>query len=224
HGVTKDDISRWINPLQIHLLTTATFDEHDSFVGQGGNFLVSEKEVRLTGFARHDALQNLPQTRRSIVIMPTWRKFLVGPTIGDGAQRERSEALLSSEYFRRWKSVLTSPKLAELARKHGLEIVFCPHPNMAIYSAEFANGADIKVVNPLEVTSLQQLFASAAMMVTDYSSVAFDVAYLNKPIAYYQFDEEQVFGGEHAYHRGYFDYRRHGFGPVATEEQQLLDS
>ena len=49
-------------------------------------------------------------------------------------------------------------------------------------------------------------------MLTDYSSVAFDFAYLRKPIVYAHFDKEAFFSGEHSYTAGYFDYERDGFG------------
>ena len=51
------------------------------------------------------------------------------------------------------------------------------------------------------------------MLVTDYSSVAFDFAYLRKPILYTQFDRDEFFSGKHL-RRGYFDYERDGFGEI----------
>jgi CDP-glycerol glycerophosphotransferase (TagB/SpsB family) len=56
------------------------------------------------------------------------------------------------------------------------------------------------------------------LLVTDYSSVAFDVAALDRPVVYYQFDRDEVLGGAHLGRKGYFDYERDGFGPVADEE------
>jgi hypothetical protein len=35
-------------------------------------------------------------------------------------------------------------------------------------------------------------------------------------VVYFQFDEYRVLGGGHVGRRGYFDYRRDGFGPVTT--------
>ena len=49
----------------------------------------------------------------------------------------------------------------------------------------------------------------------------FDFAYMRKPVLYYQFDEEE-FRANH-YAKGYFDYRRDGFGEVVTEEEKALD-
>ena len=58
-------------------------------------------------------------------------------------------------------------------------------------------------------------------MVTDYSSVAFDFAYLQKPVIYYQFDRDAFFN-HHTYKKGYFDYEKDGFGEIAENEDTLV--
>ena len=61
-------------------------------------------------------------------------------------------------------------------------------------------------------------------MLTDYSSVAFDFAYLRKPIVYAQFDKEAFFSGEHSYTAGYFDYERDGFGECEYDLDSTIDT
>ena len=46
-------------------------------------------------------------------------------------------------------------------------------------------------------------------------SVAFDFAYLRKPVLYFQFDQPDFFGEQ--YGHGYYDYGKDGFGEVETE-------
>ncbi|EJA8820652.1 CDP-glycerol glycerophosphotransferase family protein, partial [Campylobacter coli] len=67
----------------------------------------------------------------------------------------------------------------------------------------------------------QKLFCNSSLMITDYSSVAFEMAYLNKPVIYYQFDHEEFFSS-HTLQKGYFDYEKDGFGPVVEDEESLL--
>jgi CDP-glycerol glycerophosphotransferase len=69
---------------------------------------------------------------------------------------------------------------------------------------------------------VQQLLLDCALLITDYSSVFFDVAYLEKPELYYQFDETEF--RQYHYKQGYFDYCRDGFGPVCTTEEALLQA
>ena len=63
---------------------------------------------------------------------------------------------------------------------------------------------------------LQDLLRRAAFLVTDYSSVAMDFAYMQKPLLYYQFDLDEFRANQ--YKAGYFDFVRDGFGPVCTTE------
>lgn len=44
---------------------------------------------------------------------------------------------------------------------------------------------------------------------------------MNKPIIYYQFDEDK-YRALH-YQKGFFDYKKDGFGPVIREEKDLVE-
>ena len=51
---------------------------------------------------------------------------------------------------------------------------------------------------------IQDVLKRAALMITDYSSVFFDFAYMRKPVIFYQFDEKEF--REKQYGEGYLDY------------------
>lgn len=223
HGVTKDDLSRWLNTKPIALFVTATAPEFRSIAGNDSGYCFSEKEVKLTGFPRHDALLASAAHPRTILIMPTWREFLTGGTLGAGMARSKMKGFEETMYARSWGAVLHSGRLHDIARRFDKEIVFCPHPNMAMYIDEFDVPDFVTVRDPRVPPSLQLSFAEAAALVTDYSSVAFEVAYLDRPIVYYQFDAEEFFVGDHVYQKGYFDYASDGFGPIVEDLRELLD-
>jgi CDP-glycerol glycerophosphotransferase (TagB/SpsB family) len=71
---------------------------------------------------------------------------------------------------------------------------------------------------------VQGLYARTALLVTDYSSVAFNAAYVDAPVVYFQFDREVVLAGQHIGRAGYFDYERDGFGPVVTTAERAIDA
>ena len=73
------------------------------------------------------------------------------------------------------------------------------------------NNTDAVLLNDL---SFSELFSYSSMIVTDYSSVIYDLLYLGKPIIYSQYDKEDFFSGDHAYDKGYLDYERDGYGEV----------
>ena len=71
---------------------------------------------------------------------------------------------------------------------------------------------------------VQDYFARAAVLVTDYSSMAFNTAYMNRPVVYFQFDAARVMAGGHVGRAGYFEYERDGFGPVVAEAPDAVSA
>ncbi|EAW0606867.1 glycosyltransferase [Campylobacter lari] len=220
HGVTQNDVSRWLNNRKINLFFVSTQMEFDSITKNYTHYKFGQKEVVLTGFARHDKLlQNKNINTKQILIMPTWRQYLNGLMIGNSGVRELKENFKQSEYFQKWNSLLNSVSLKKLCELYSYTIVFNPHPNIMPYLKEFNIPSHIKIANQDE--SLQVLFCNSSLMITDYSSVAFEMAYLEKPVIYYQFDKEEFFTS-HTLQKGYFDYKKDGFGPVVKNQENLL--
>ncbi|EMW1594644.1 CDP-glycerol glycerophosphotransferase family protein [Campylobacter coli] len=219
HGVIKDDLSKWLNSKKIDLFITSTKAEYDSIANDYNHYKFGKKEAVLTGLARHDVLlKNNKTNTKQILVMPTWRVNIVGTAINSGA-RGLKDDFKESEYFRKWNLLLDSNTLQKLCEKYDYTIVFNPHPNIIPYLKDFNIPSYVKIANHNE--SLQELFCNSSLMITDYSSVAFEMVYLNKPVIYYQFDHEEFFSS-HIYQKGYFDYEKDGFGPVVEDEESLL--
>jgi CDP-glycerol glycerophosphotransferase len=165
-------------------------------------------EVAVTGLSRFDALLagDVP-VRRQLLIMPTWRDWFID-----------TEIYLSSDYHRLWSALLHHPRLRALADEHGLEIVFCLHPNVQTYIGQFA-GVPARVISQGEV-DVQHLLKESAMLVTDYSSVGFDFSFLHKPVVYFQFDRARFLGprGSH------LDLDEELPGRVVYTVNQVLDA
>src|SRR5699024_9960036 len=115
-----------------------------------------------------------------------------------------------------------SSRLRELCEREGLEIVLMPHPNLEPYLPGLDLPPHVHVVTYAQA-DVQEMIAGAALMITDYSSVAFDAAIARRPLAYFQFDREEFLGGGHIGRPGYFDYRSHGYGPVAATADEIID-
>ncbi|EHL8434127.1 CDP-glycerol glycerophosphotransferase family protein, partial [Campylobacter coli] len=219
HGVIPNDLSKWLNSKKIDLFVTSTKAEYKSIANDYNRYKFGKKEVVLTGLARHDALlKNNQCNARQIIIMPTWRANIVGVALGSSKRGLQSD-FTQSEYFQKWNLLLNSNILQKLCEKYDYTIVFNPHPNIIPYLKDFNIPSYVKIANHNE--SLQELFCNSSLMITDYSSVAFEMAYLNKPVIYYQFDHEEFFNS-HTLQKGYFDYKKDGFGPVVEDEESLL--
>lgn len=228
HGVTHNNISRWLNSKKIAGMVTSTVDEFAAIAGDQSPYKLSAKEVALTGMPRHDTLAKkasaqAPESRSTITIMPTWRQFLVGSAVGRGNRRHLASDFYESDFLTRWLGVLESTELQQLAKENDCRIVFMPHPNLEAYLPELSLPAHVEVVTYSDV-NVQDVIAQSAVVVTDYSSIAFDAAIVRRPVVYYQFDRERVFGGGHLTKPGYFSYERDGFGPVAFDHDEVLEA
>ena len=221
HGITKDDLSGWLNTKKIACFVTATNPEYHSIVDNTTAYKFGKKEVKLTGFPRYDRLLiNNNTESKQILIMPTWRSSIVGTYIS-GTERTRNPDFMKTNYAKHWHGFMNHAILKEL-NDQGYQIVFAPHPSIQEYMDEFTVPNFIKIYSYSE-GNIQSVFQNTSILITDYSSVAFDVAYLNKAILYYQFDYDEVFSsGNHTYQKGYFDYNRDGFGAVAYNETEIL--
>ncbi|WP_433953873.1 bifunctional glycosyltransferase/CDP-glycerol:glycerophosphate glycerophosphotransferase [Curtobacterium flaccumfaciens] len=218
HGVTNYDISRWVNSKPAELFVTVTPQEKASIAGDGP-YTFTEREVVLTGFPRHDELLRKrratpPADRDLILIMPTWRKKLAGQQVPGSNERAKNPRFASSQYALEFDALIGSERLRDVAARTGKRIVFMPHPNMRPYLTDFTVPDWVEVWD-FAAVNVQDVLARAASMVTDYSSLGFEAAFIDVPLVYFQFDAASFFDGSHVGRRGYFDYDRDGFGPVA---------
>ncbi|MET0838728.1 MAG: CDP-glycerol glycerophosphotransferase family protein [Marmoricola sp.] len=221
HGVIKDDLSAWLNRKPIETFVTSTQGEYASIAGDSP-YLFSSREVKFTGMPRFDRLHEVgqrfgPDRRDLLLVAPTWRNELM-PMPEAGTQRRTLDAaaIAASEFMQCWRAFLESDELRSAAERHGTRIAFLPHPNLQPVLHDLGLPGHIDLLS-YDGVDVQEYFARARVFVTDFSSVAFNEAYLERPVVYFQFDEDKVLGGAHVGRAGYFDYRRDGFGPVTVE-------
>ncbi|HEY4400358.1 MAG TPA: CDP-glycerol glycerophosphotransferase family protein [Lactobacillaceae bacterium] len=173
-----------------------------------------EDEVAVTGFARWDYLHEMlsqPEFKQdgSIFLMPTWRNWL--------EEVEDSE-FLASEYFTRYSSLLKNAKLHEALETFDMTLNVYIHPKFAEYASLFtSNNPRIKIILFGE-QPINQLIARSSILITDYSSVAWEELYQGKPAIFYQFDQDQYLEEQGSY----MDLNTELFGPVVKDEPQLV--
>lgn len=211
HGVSHNDQSAWLHKLRkdIRILDATCRPEYEGILEGGYGY--TEREVRLTGLPRFDNLRD--ERQKIISILPTWRENLQGRLLPRTSEREYVAHFKESDYFKFFDALIHDERLLDAMREHGYRGLFYLHPALEAQYVDFESSDLIEVGGG--IADYQQIFAESAMMVTDYSSVAFDFAYLKKPVIYAQFDEE-TFYTSHSWEKGYFTYREDGFGPVTT--------
>jgi hypothetical protein len=223
HGVSKDDMSIWLDTKPIDRLITSTPAEHASIVDDGNPYRYTTMEARLTGLPRHDELlrRSRTVTPRAVTFMPTWRRWL-GDVLREAPTSAAARTLASTAYAEGWRTLLRCDRLHQLALHHGRPLLLVPHPLLLPHLSALDLPPHVHVVTPDEA-GYQDVFCRSAVLVTDYSSAAFDLALLRRPTVYYQFDRQQLDSGGHIYRRGYFDYERDGFGPVEAHPAEVVE-
>lgn len=225
HGVTKERLHRWWNVKHVDHLVTSTTAEHRSLVSDPGPYKLSDREVTLTGMPRHDRLFRLTESAKAnpsgitrVVLMPTWRNYLMGAA--KGAEREQREGFYQSSFVVEWSAFLNSHYLAELATNPDVDIVLLPHPGIDSHWSDLQLPTGMRRMSYIG-DDVQELLAGADLVVTDYSSQAFEGAFCGAPTVYFQFDREEFFSAGHIGSPGYFDYFQDGFGPVCENRESL---
>ena len=210
HGITKDKFS--VNEFlygscNIDYFVTSAKREYQ-FIKETYGY--PPHAIGCIGMARFDYLHTPHIVENKILVMPTWRKWLDrGQTSKSTKDKQR---FLEGDYFSAYAKILSDQEILQYLRKHNYKLVFYVHYKMQPYVDTFRSFEnDVIVIADKANYDVQELLMSSKMMITDYSSVFFDFAYMNKPLLYYQFDKEQ-FRASH-YSEGYFSYEDDGFGP-----------
>lgn len=213
HGVIKDLMPEFFREHAKLDLFLCGAERECQFVRE--QFHYSPEAVQCTGLARFDRWCS-GSPKRQLLIMPTWRMWL------RHAPGDPQELLWKSDFRKAWNALLNSPRLEALLCRYDMTACFYPHPQMQPYGNLFqTTQAHVRIADSSQ-EDIQKLLRDSMLLITDFSSVFFDFAYMRKSILYYQFDEEAYRAGHYA--AGYFDYRLDGFGAVVTEEDTLLDA
>ncbi len=218
HGVTKDDQSKWLNRWSKGFDTVVTSSTAEQNSIQHESYGYQKEQVVLTGMPRFDRLEDAAE--KLVVFAPTWRKGLTGKLDTATGRVGSSTLFARSEYCAFWQQVILHPRLNAAMREGGYRGIFALHPSHAAEASTFKPSSDIAISEYPH--DYREFFRSGSVLVTDYSSVAFDFAYLRKPVVYVQGDREEFFAA-HLYSEGYFSYDRDGFGPVVESVESLVD-
>ena len=207
HGIIKDDISSWLNKYTMNLafFLTSAEPEYESILSNAYNY--NKNIVKLLGLPRYDSLEN-NENKRQIIIMPSWRRIL---------KDKPNDYILNTDFFKIFNSLINNEKLIEFAKENNYEIIFKPHPNVYNFIDLFETNEYVTIAD--KNIKYQTLFNNGSLLITDYSSVAFDFAYLKKPVIYYQYSQDYHFNLKNSY----FDYDTMGFGEVIKTEEELID-
>lgn len=211
HGVTAmkrvDNLFGAHGSSPMTYFTTTSVNEQDIVTRYFGYKLGN---APIAGFARWDALvDRADRSCPKILVMPTWRAWLDDST---------EETFLSSDYFTIYSSLLQSPRLAEFLEKYNAKLVFYIHPKLSAHLSLFTSNNERVELIEQGTQKLNQIMMESSMIITDYSSVAWDMLYMDKPAVYYQFDQERYLITTGSY----IDFNTELPGDVCFTEDELF--
>lgn len=179
--------------------------EKDIFVK---NMNFREDQVMITGLSRFDYLKSEDTEEKEILMMPTWREWLL----------KSDEDFLESSFYKAYNYLLNNKELDKILVENNVKINFVLHVEMLKYAQYFKTSSkNIKISHPEDV-DIQKLIRTTKMLITDYSSIAFDFAYQKKPVIFYQFDLDDYLS-----HRGsYVDMFNDLPGYSTRSEQEFI--
>jgi len=181
------------------------------------NYGFGVKELICTGMARYDLLFPERPPQRRILLSPSWRQNLIGK-FAQNKREPLNEAFLASRYFTETQAFLNSPRLAVFLEEHNLTLDFQSHPIFRCYDGLFL------IENPrVHLGGAPDLNPYLAM-ITDYSSIALDFVYLERPLLYFVPDYEDFLAGRtHSYKELHIPLEE-AFAPLARTRDELLDA
>lgn len=221
HGVTKDYEEKMDYKYSdnVSLVCCASNREKQFFV-EDLNY--PKSVAQNIGFCRFDGLIDLSnQENESILIMPTFRKWL-SPNDYDHPTNEEINRFMDSTFFTFYNNILNSNELIRVLEEKNIDLIFYLHYAFQPYASLFnSKSAKVKICKKDDY-DVQMLMKITKIMITDFSSVAFDYAYMRKPVIYAQFDNDEY--RKNHYGKGYFSYENDGFGPIINNHKQLVSS
>lgn len=174
------------------------------------HFGYSAENVPILGFARWDVLKNKEQAdKKNILFMPTWRPWL---------EEQSDQVFEESEYCRRYRSLLENRQLQDMLSAGHVKIIFHIHPKLKEFLKAFqTENSNVELIEQ-GTRPLNELIMECSMLLTDYSSVSWDVYYLGKPVVFYQFDYDLYMQANGSY----LDMKKELFGDRYITEEEVI--
>ena len=212
HGITKDESKMlYYNRTKFRLFICGAKREYEYI---SSNYGYPKQNAVYTGFARFDNLKvseinsNICN-KKLILIAPTWRKWL---------QKQSEFNIFMKNYY----NLVSDKTLINCLEKNNIELKIVLHKNMKKFKINnnIENLSKNITINHNEEVDIQNLLNKTDLLITDYSSIFFDIAYRKKPIIYYQFDTKKY--RKNQLQEAYFSYKENGFGEVFGDYNMVI--
>ncbi len=154
---------------------------------------IDSSRVVVTGFPRHDGLyleSSKQPPKNQILIFPTWRDSLEDISFDD---------FESSDFFVKYKELVCNEFFQALLKKYHFSVKFILHCNMMKYRDLFSS-LNSKLISFADSSvDIRDSVIESKYLITDYSSLAWEFVFLQRPVIFYQFDYDEYFSIRDSY-------------------------
>lgn len=208
HGIIYNDFeSLHYKNVKLDLFITSVDKEYEYVTKKFGH---PENIVKKLGLCRYDNLniENI-NSERTILIMPSWRSYLWNCDINK---------FKGSIYYKKYNNLINNPELINFIESYDYNVIFYPHYESQKYLNTFQSKNSRITIASKESYDVQDLLKKSSVLITDYSSVFFDFAYMGRETIFYHFDNDDQYRK-----KGYIDLKKSIFGPSLTTENAIVD-
>ena len=161
------------------------------------------------GLPRWDLLNKSQQKERSILVMLTWRRF-------------KLLEFENSLYKKNLIKFLNNNNLHKYLKENNIKLYFAPHHSLlGLCGLDF--NLDIENVEFVDSNECSKYIQKCSCLITDWSSVAFDFMFQNKPVICYILDKnDPVLGKWDNLDIKHFDYKQYIMPNVFFDEESVI--
>lgn len=219
HGIMQGDLSHFLNVLKknIKLLPTSTIMETNHLLQ--GDYGYDSNVVQPLGLTRLDSYYGY-SVQKKVVFLPTWRQSIAAPLIPHSRERRKVSGFEETDYCKFYNALINNDRLITAMQQYGYQGEFYVHPSFAKQRQDFHGNDTIPVMK--READYPKVIGESSLLITDFSGVQFDFAYLRKPIVYSQFDSIDN-RDAHSYNYLFFNYEEQGFGPIAHTVDETVN-
>jgi glycosyltransferase involved in cell wall biosynthesis len=192
-------------------IVVVSSEKERSYVSK--DFGYPENIIAITGLSRFDRLyrDRNHRTKNKILFVPTWRTDL---------RYADDEVYLESMFHIKLLALVNNSLLHEVLNVNDYILQVCFHHAASRFTKHYSSSGKSVIFSDMDKVDLYDELISSRMLITDYSSVAFNMAYIERPTVFYQFDAEEflvVEGG------AFIDYDTELFGFVSSDPVEIIE-
>lgn len=168
-----------------------------------------EQNVYITGYPRFDKIgEHISHNISQILYFPTWRPWL---------ESIEDNSLESSNYVQSIRDFLSNEHLNEFLVKNNITLYYKPHHKVNRLIIDGFSYENIVFLNTND--DLSHYIRTSDVLITDYSSVAWDFLYNDRKVLFYPFDIDR-----YTKHQGlYYDVREVGPNNCSLTSNGIID-